>query len=81
MQATREIRELCNENANNAHKCPPLIAVTADAYSEDRKACLEAGMNDYLSKPFSWPEFQAILQRWLRKSDNDRVAAHQDDAA
>jgi len=55
--------------------------VTADAYSEDRKACLEAGMNDYLSKPFSWPEFQAILQRWLRKSDNDRVAAHQDDAA
>ena len=81
LQATREIRELCNENANNAHKCPPLIAVTADAYSEDRKACLEAGMNDYLSKPFSWPEFQAILQRWLRKSDNDRVAAHQDDAA
>ncbi len=43
----------------------PVVALTANAMPGDRARCLEAGMDDYLAKPYSGEEMLAILQRWL----------------
>ncbi len=43
----------------------PIIAITANAMSGDRDRCLEAGMDDYLSKPFTRAQLVDILERWL----------------
>ncbi|MDV9034264.1 response regulator [Pseudomonas sp. RAC1] len=49
----------------------PIIALTANALPSDREHCLEAGMNDYLSKPFKRADLLRTLQRWRP----DRTAA------
>ena len=58
-EATRQIRRLPGRAA------VPIIALTANALQGDREACLDAGMNDYLAKPFKRADLQRILQRWL----------------
>ena len=47
LTATRRIREMSREDA----KTMPIIAMTANAYDEDIRQCLEAGMNAHLAKP------------------------------
>jgi signal transduction histidine kinase/CheY-like chemotaxis protein len=42
----------------------PIIALTANAMSEDRERCLEVGMNDHLAKPFGRAQLAALLARW-----------------
>jgi CheY-like chemotaxis protein len=42
----------------------PIIAFSANAYKEDMDKSIEAGMNDYLCKPFTQEELQTILRRW-----------------
>ncbi len=59
-QATREIRE---REENGIHI--PIIALTANAMKGDREECLEAGMDDFLTKPMKKEELQAIFGRWL----------------
>ncbi len=58
-EATRQIRML------EGKQQLPIIALTANALQGDREACLDAGMNDYLAKPFKRADLQRILQRWL----------------
>ena len=57
-EATREIRRIC-EAANVP--VPAVIAVTANAFQEDRERCLAAGMLDYLSKPFEPGDLKRVL--------------------
>ena len=42
----------------------PIVALTADAFEEDRRACLEAGMDDFLVKPLSLEALRGALARW-----------------
>jgi CheY-like chemotaxis protein len=58
-EATRRIRQLPGLEQ------VPIIALTANALQGDRDACLQAGMNDYLAKPFKRTDLQQVLQRWL----------------
>jgi two-component system, sensor histidine kinase and response regulator len=60
-EATRRIR-LHEEQAG--HRIP-IIALTANALPEDREACLAAGMDDFVSKPFTRQALHQALMRWL----------------
>ncbi len=42
----------------------PIVAMTAHAMTGDRERCLDAGMNDYLAKPFGFQELRSVLNRW-----------------
>ena len=59
LDATRLIRE------DPTYADTPIIALTAHAFSEDRKMCLDAGMNDHLAKPFPADQLLKTVQRWL----------------
>jgi CheY-like chemotaxis protein len=53
----------------------PIIGVTANAMEEHRQACLKAGMDDYLSKPFSVDTLIALIERWSKRVIQFRRAA------
>jgi CheY-like chemotaxis protein/HPt (histidine-containing phosphotransfer) domain-containing protein len=57
LEATRRIR------ANESLRRTPIIAMTANAMESDRERCLEAGMDDYISKPIKAQELRQMLQR------------------
>ena len=57
--ATRQIRA-----AESGERRTPIIAMTADASADDRQLCLEAGMDDFISKPFNPDQMVAAVTRW-----------------
>jgi len=67
MQATIAIRQKEKTHTNNGLDISPqkIIAMTANAMTEDRDRCLEVGMNDHLSKPVRLEELQACLEKWI----------------
>jgi CheY-like chemotaxis protein len=72
LEATRIIREL-----HTGKTTPPIVAVTANAFDEDRRRCLDAGMDDYLAKPFDRAALHRLLERWCGDllADGDSRAA------
>ncbi len=63
--ATRAIRQ---HLADTGGDHLPIIALTAYAMTGDRERCLEAGMDDYLTKPFTEKQLRTVLARWLTMS-------------
>lgn len=63
MEATRQIRALEREDA----KTVPIIAMTANAFVEDKKQALEAGMTDYLTKPLQSELLIRMLAKFAKK--------------
>ena len=61
LDATRQIRKLA------AYRETPILAMTANAFAEDKARCFAAGMSDYLVKPFDPNMLFAVLLQWLQK--------------
>ncbi len=75
LEATRLIRALPGPNGQ-----VPIIALTANAMESDRKRCMEAGMNEYISKPLKATELQAMLAKVVQPGvDSDSVPQVLDD--
>jgi CheY-like chemotaxis protein len=57
--ATRRIRQLAG------YLKTPIIAMTANVYADDRARCMEAGMSDFIAKPFSSEGLCSTMLKWL----------------
>jgi PAS domain S-box-containing protein len=67
LDATREIRRMMP-----ADRQPVIIAMTASVLPSDRLACIEAGMDDFISKPVNADHVRTSLERWLKQRASGR---------
>ena len=68
LDATRAIRQMSGRSQT------PIVAMTANAFDEDRTVCLDAGMNDFLTKPVNPETLYACLIKWLSRPETTKVA-------
>jgi signal transduction histidine kinase/CheY-like chemotaxis protein/HPt (histidine-containing phosphotransfer) domain-containing protein len=66
--ATREIR---GREARHPGTHIPIVAMTAGALDGARELCLEAGMDDYVAKPFAQDELERVIARWLPGAEDE----------
>ncbi|SRR5579884_3884766 len=57
--------EACREIRRTSERQPVIIAVTANALVGERERCLDAGMDDYLPKPFQAEQLIGVVQKWV----------------
>jgi CheY-like chemotaxis protein len=69
--ATQAIREIPD------YEHVPIIAMTANAFAEDRARCLDAGMNDFIAKPVNPDTLFAMMLKWLRVRQAARAQLEQ----
>ncbi len=66
LEATRLIRSMDNSTSRNTNI--PIMAMTANIFEEDRRACKDAGMNDFIAKPVDPQSLYSTINNWLSKS-------------
>ena len=69
LEATRKIRSL-----SNVGRTLPIIALTANAFDDDRNACFDSGMNDFMTKPVSAEELSEKVRDWTSDDAKQRLA-------
>ena len=77
-EATMEIRR---REQSSTGKRVAIVALTANAMAQDREECLNAGMDDHLSKPFSLQTMQDMLDRWMPQAASTQPEAASANAA
>ena len=70
-EATRAIRAIDRDYCRQI----PIIAMSANAYDEDVKACLEAGMNAHIAKPFDPESLMKLIQKYIQETDEKRAGS------
>ena len=60
-EATKRIRAFENKDVAEI----PIIAMTANAFEEDRKAALDVGMNEHIAKPIDMEKLERVLKKFL----------------
>ena len=68
LEATRKIRAL-----PNVSKALPIVALTANAFDDDRNACFDSGMNDFMTKPVSAEELSEKVNDWTSEEAKARM--------
>ncbi len=66
LECTKRIRELDKKTGSRTI----IVGLSGNAAPEDRQVCLDAGMDDYYTKPLSNADFQRIMTKWLGASSN-----------
>ena len=69
LEATRKIRAM-----GNVSKSLPIIALTANAFDDDRNACFDSGMNDFMTKPVSAEELSEMVKTWTKHLRDTKAA-------
>ena len=72
LKATRLIREF---ERSTGRPRVPVLGLTANAFDKDRATCLAAGMDDVLSKPFTFEELEAMLKMWQPGGEHSKALA------
>lgn len=70
LEATRKIRAMGAKTEKL-----PIIALTANAFDDDRNACFDSGMNDFMTKPVSAEELTAMVETWTKKKEQTQSNA------
>ncbi|MEW5860087.1 MAG: response regulator, partial [Cyanobacteriota bacterium] len=79
LSTTREIHRR-PESFFASHRRPAIVALTANAMKQEQQSCIDAGMDDYLSKPVSKQKLAAVLEKWSRVSCQAKEAIASDEA-
>ena len=74
LDATAKIRRMFCDNDASSYR-PVIIGVTAHALKDDREKCIDAGMDDYLSKPISPDMLAGKITKWIQKNSQEQAIA------
>ena len=72
LEATRAIRRLERDSRGSDARLP-IVALTAHVTPKDRKDCAEAGMDDFITKPFTKPDLAEAIERWVPRARYQNV--------
>ena len=67
LESTRKIRAFGYDR--------PIIALTANAFDDDRNACFDSGMNDFMTKPVSAEELTEMVANWTKPEEQQKLAS------